>query len=599
MQIKKFCNIKEFLNSNEFNNKDLSYCDLSNLDLSNFPCKTWKNFKFYHTDFSNTNIQFGPSDLRKDECGNYILEYCNFTNCDLSNIESLYCTSIQGSNFTNTGLEAFLDNYYGYEMYDLKLTGVVFSKEMELIARRKSQDGLIDVNTVIINPQIHFSSLEIYSIIKQTLPKKDEFISSDKYEIYNNIIDKALEEDRKREGILNQLYNQLDDGNFSIIDKIRFFQGIISQKSYGEMDFSYVPIFLLSKIKFQNCKFNQIILPKDITIYGGNDISFMDVSKNSSIYTTIPHIIIPGFDASSWKNWHESRLDYTCFTTQTNLYLELGRQCNANCFFCRNQFLKSCKYDIEAISDNFKTVASHSLSNVVIGGGEPTLMMNDLLWFLRYYRYFYSSNYFVSTNGSSNFSDLVEISNYCNLNLSRHALEDRDNNKIFGLNTIGLEEIKKLTENIKSQLTLVATCFEGALDTVKDLERYIELGDYVHADAILFQTLHEDLNKKAKNGNQIDTIIFDEVIVKLKEQGYNVGEIPIYSTGDYKLIIVKSPEGDKTISFKKYITKEELEKEWFRAAKRTFDLSMAPNGDVYQNWHQNSDRIFSRKKKKY
>lgn len=223
MQIKKFCNIKEFLNSNEFNNKDLSYCDLSNLDLSDFLCKTWKNFKFYHTDFSNTNIQFDPSDLRKDECGNYILEYCNFTNCDLSNIESLYCTSIQGSNFTNTGLEAFLDNYYGYEMYDLKLTGVVFSKEMELIARRKAQDGLIDVNTVIINPQIHFSSLEIYSIIKQTLPKKDEFISSDKYEIYNNIIDKALEEDRKREGILNQLYNQLDDGNFSIIDKITFF----------------------------------------------------------------------------------------------------------------------------------------------------------------------------------------------------------------------------------------------------------------------------------------------------------------------------------------------------------------------------------------
>lgn len=140
----------------------------------------------------------------------------------------------------------------------------------------------------------------------------------------------------------------------------------------------------------------------------------------------------------------------------------------------------------------------------------------------------------------------------------------------------------------------MATCFKGGLDHVSDLEQYIELSDYVGSN-VLFQTLHEDL-KDGEPSVQIDDGIFDEVITHLKEQGYKVGEVPIYSTGDYKLIIVKSKNEEKTISFKKYITKEELEKEWYRASKRTFDLSMAPNGDVYENWHQTSNLVLSRKK---
>ncbi len=78
----------------------------------------------------------------------------------------------------------------------------------------------------------------------------------------------------------------------------------------------------------------------------------------------------------------------------------------------------------------------------------------------------------------------------------------------------------------------------------------------------------------------IDDNIFDEMISKLKEQSWKIS-LHIYSTGDYKLIMAQ--KNDKTISFKKYITKEELEQEWYQACKRTFDLSMDPSGNIYQN----------------
>lgn len=82
------------------------------------------------------------------------------------------------------------------------------------------------------------------------------------------------------------------------------------------------------------------------------------------------------------------------------------------------------------------------------------------------------------------------------------------------------------------------------------------------------------------------------VINELRKKGYEIS-IPIYSTGDYKLIIAKK-EGIQ-ISFKQYITKEELESKWYQSPKRTFDLSMDPSGNLYENWHQSSGKVLIRK----
>lgn len=582
--IKKFSTVRELLNSEEFKNKDLSYCDLSGLDLKSLSWKTWKGFKFFHTNFRATNISFVPSTLRVNEENYYCMEYCDFTGCDLSNIRDLNFTSYKGSKFLNTHLHVTL---FIHDLDDIK--DVVFSDEMADEVRDIAKNWGLDISTLELNPHIPFSSNEIFSILKGYIPKSG-FIRADKYDYYCNLIDKFLEEDRKREGALYEFYKRIGGSSLSKIDKIQFFRGLIHDRSFVKLDLSSIPRELLNRFMFKNCKIDELILPQGEM----PRLAIIDKKFDSITHTVVPHIIISGLDASSWQSGSSKRLGETCFTRQTNLYLELGRSCNAACPFCRNQYLKRNKLDIDAVLKSFRSIEPF-LNNVVIGGGEPTLpKTRDLLKEIHSTRENFGASYFLSTNGTCGMDYLYTLTEMgYKINLSRHAVEDEDNDKIFGVKAPTMEEIRdrKGLAFYKNYLTLVATCFKGGLDSVEALERYIELADYLHVNSILFQSMHEDMDDKGKKLLQIDEMIFDEVIAHLREQNYRVSELPIYSTGDYKLIIVKSADGSKTYSFKRYISKEELEREWFRSSKRTFDLSIAPNGDIFQNWHQSSDKV--------
>ncbi len=408
-------------------------------------------------------------------------------------------------------------------------------------------------------------------------------------------IKKTLEIDQNNEGDLYRLFSLLGGEQFSKLDMIHFSGGIVYSKNFEEIDFSTIPFEMIDHFQFYNCSFKKITMPEFSldSLSRGNNINFELYDLEKDKFTPVSHIIIPKLTGSSWQDFTSKRFGHTCFTKQTNLYLELRRICNAHCFFCRNQYLEPCIYDLKAILESLKKLLPF-LDNIVIGGGEPTLLMKDLSTLFQSLG-LARRKLFISTNGSCEYFDLRMLAREFNINISRHALEDSDNEHIFGVKTIVTEDIKELiNKSYGTTFTLVATCFKGGLDSVESLERYIELSDYVGAH-VLFQTLHEDL-KDGEFSAQIDSAIFDEVMAHLKEQGYEVGEVPIYSTGDYKLVIVKSKNEEKTISFKKYISKSELEREWFQASKRTFDLSMAPNGDVYENWHQTSNLVLSRKK---
>jgi hypothetical protein len=52
------------------------------------------------------------------------------------------------------------------------------------------------------------------------------------------------------------------------------------------------------------------------------------------------------------------------------------------------------------------------------------------------------------------------------------------------------------------------------------------------------------------------------------------------------------------VAFKLYIPKKDLD-DYFKAAiKRTFDLSIAPDGQIYENWHQQAG-VVERKLSRY
>ena len=189
----KFQSLEEFVHSDEFSRKDLSECDLSNLDLSVFPPSTWKEFIFYKTNFTDTNIKFYPQMLKKDS-SSWILCYCNFTNCDLSYLtaEDLEKVSINGSDFTNTNFHVdYLDcdlNFYGVTFGD-----AYHGRELDKYAFK------MDIDTLLQNPNLSFSSNSILQMLHNSYPhcitaKIDKILEIDK----NDSVKSFMENDHTK-----------------------------------------------------------------------------------------------------------------------------------------------------------------------------------------------------------------------------------------------------------------------------------------------------------------------------------------------------------------------------------------------------------------
>lgn len=596
MKIKKFTSLFELLLSKEFKNKDLSYCDLSGIHLSILPTITWKNFKFYHTNFANTGIRFYPKKLYKNSKEYkiqdfYSIEYCDFTNCNLSYLTTsdLAFTSIKGCNFTNTNLNVELytgfgkdvnsdDEGLGYKDY----SDIVFPKNGNMVETIKKIAFLSDYKIIIDNPNIPFSSECIYLLLKKELSKKCRYYSSSKICEFNEFIDMMLQEDEKREGNLVKFFNILNDNKpFTDSGRIQFFQGYVGVKGFSLIDLSTIPSELIKLVDFNHCSFEKIIFPPSFEL---NCKGWHLDSKN------IGNVYFPTMTPESWQTFKDTRLMNSAFTFHRNLYLELGRGCNGSCNFCRNQYLEPCKYNLENIKKNLVQLLPY-LDNVVIGGGEPTLLLDDIYNLKKFLKDNHEKKKpIIFTNGSLSLEQLMDMRLGFYLNISRHSVSDSVNNEILGVKSLNISELKKLFEHYIGG-TLCATCFKGdGLDSVEKIEDYIVFSKECGVSSVLLQTLHKDLKdiNETREVLPIEDEIFDEVIIKLKEQGYKMS-LPIYSTGDYKLIIAR--KNNHTISFKKYITPEELEREWYQACKRTFDLSMDPSGNVYQNWHQSSGKV--------
>ena len=566
--MKKFQTLEEFLHSDEFSRKDLSYCDLSNLDLSSFPPSTWEGFTFYETNFTNTNIKFYPQTLKKNDIYDifWILDSCNFTNCDLSYLkaEDLENFAIYKCNFTNTNFPVnSLDSV-------LVLCGVIFGDAYygNVLDKYASK---MDIDTLLLNPNLSFSSISSNSILKM-LDNSSRF--SDTATIG---LDKVLDIDKKQEGKLWKFWNIISTNvKFSNNEKIKvFYERLICKKNFTTLDLSGFGDDFLDNFTFLDCSFEKIIFPN-------SDMKMININNSK-----VEKVIFPNITPSSWNKINRKRL-FSNITFYRNLYVELGRFCNGKCQFCRNQYLEPCEYDFETIFENLHKLYPY-LDNIVIGGGEPTLLTEDL----KKLCYSDVSNKItIFTNASLHYDELMELNAMAPLNISRHSMDDDENNKILGVEALTNLNLRFLCafHHLKP-ITLCATCFKNGLDSKDKILDYIKYySKEVKIHNFLFQTLHQDLNAPFSSNTvlPISNHIFDLVIHKLRKKGYEIS-ISIYSTGDYKLIIAKK-DGIK-ISFKQYITKEELESKWYQSPKRTFDLSMDPSGNLYENWHQSSGKV--------
>ena len=154
------------------------------------------------------------------------------------------------------------------------------------------------------------------------------------------------------------------------------------------------------------------------------------------------------------------------------VYLELSRTCNANCTFCRNKTFSKCEYNFDNIKNTLDMIKNY-INAVVIGGGEPTLRLDDVK-FLR--ECFNNIDFHMFTNGSNvSIIDDDYIMDNFKINLSRHAVDDYENARIFGLDVSRMMSSKDIERlNLRNgNVTLNATCFKGGLDTFDKIINYI------------------------------------------------------------------------------------------------------------------------------
>lgn len=579
MKRRKINSLDEIWDGKRLKTKDFSNLDLEGINLSRIPKWSWKNCIFNNTSLKNTGIKFklNKLDFSLSETNfekNYIIKDCDFTGNNLKRIfKNLkkYNIEFESCDFTDTNISNFI--YGKNNTLDQSCTEYDIS----------FKHSIIDAKTIVNSPNLNVDITILLGVIQDVW--EDEYIN-DGVKIFKKLLE------HKDANGLKKLYNILN----RYMDDIEIFQsfasGRIVNKSFNEINLGNIDKDIFERVRFYHCTFKKIIFDCDISqLFCEGSIYFWHLYHN-----IFYELVLPKLKYDSWNEVNiENRLIKN-ITFRKNLYLELGRACNAKCEFCRNAYYCNNEYDLDSIKSTLHNVIP-KLDSIVIGGGEPTLLINDLKKLINYSREEIERNnvnLYLFTNGTHKYIDDELCSLNFNYNISRHAVDDDENARIFGIDKKKIMSTLELEEFIErgNKTTLAATCFAGGLDSEEKIIEYINYAIELGCKSILLSDLmvmEDSLLKNKENYNiNIDHGIFDSVINYLMINGFK-RSIPIYATGGYVLTMLK--KGGINISFKHYISKKELEENWPSAIKRTFDLSIDPNGNLYENWHQTSGLV--------
>lgn len=549
---------------------DFSNMDLSHLDLSKFDPEFWEGAIFYNTNLSNTGIRFIPRKLYRST-----IEKCNFENVDLSYIEEHEWRyfSITDANLRNTGVKIDISRCDNGE----SIGSVLLDESYGNKPAEYWDDCIIDFSTLIANPFIHISSYKLFSLIQKSV-KKYAFLMPSKITKIVKECEQLLKD--FDDGTITRLY-ELVCKNFNYLDKLKFFQGTVESKVYKNISFNDFPIKLLKMIDFSNCTFEKLELNNKLEKLFGSYLNlFFDSRSNNSFQT----IELSDLTLDSWKNLKSSYNKLGIISFKRFLYLELGMKCNCNCKFCRNKsFNGKCeKRDLNRILSNLELMQSY-IDTIFIGGGEPTLYLDDIIKIRENFR-----NLIIVTNGAIDSNTLARIRETdISLYISRHDISDTVNCSILDAkrpsDVLSMQKIREIAKEKLIDFTPV--CVKGGLDSSQKIIEYIAMSFEYGIKKILISTLHENASLGVKGIDYEDLYvspnIFDDVFSMLLAQGFE-RKRTICSTGGY--ILKRFVKNHHAVSFKIYISKEQFPEYWKNCVKRTFDFTMTPSGDVYQDW---------------
>ncbi len=614
MKRKKINDISEIWDGKKLLIKDFSNLDLSSLDLRNIPKESWYDCIFYNTDFSNTNIKFVPSKLFRTIVDSSFfgmldnvvsMKNCIFDNCDLSYIKNddLVNVFYDGCSFRNTNFHPF--KY----LVDVIVDDFYLKQDFDYFDEFKDCNSfiIVDINTIRKNPDLKVPSYLILNAIMRYLynieKKELQFIDGARTKMSIKRKEELVKEAENilkydKQGYLKRMYEKLKQV-MDINQRYDFFKRKIKDLHIKDVKVEDFPISLLSVLEFSHNEFDNVEVDNPLSDLLIPDSYFLyDFGDDKNIYTKL---YLPSVKYDSWQEnkYAQRRIANGSISFLTKVYVELSRLCNGRCEFCRNSSFDKCNYNLEMIKSTLEKIQNY-VNIVVFGGGEPTLKLDDVKKICDYFDK--KVDFHMFTNGSNpKIIDDDYVMNNLKINLSRHSIDDVKNSKIFKISPINMmtkKDIEKLASK-NPDMTLAATCFNGGLDNLEDIILYIKFAKEIGVKKVSFNDLHKDNSMGSKNiyssNLNIDPKVFDDLINYLKENDFR-NKFPIYATGGYVSYVFKDKDGF-SVAVQNYITKKELDDAWPYAIKRTFDLSIDPSGNLYENWHQQSNPVKSIGKK--
>ena len=538
------------------------------------------------------------------------IEDINLENVDLSKIPEIENPLIGYANLHNTKLRMLFTDSAGIRKTDLRgtsiriepkdklqiivirLNDVLLDNEQIAYLNELQNEDIIeltcDYETLKSNPNLLVSTHSIKEIIIDLLPPGNSWSISTytKEELKEqvSIIENILNTSSCPE--LKMIYDNIKDQMTDFEKRYMFTDSFIINKTFHDLTINAKLYECLRRFFLTHCKFKNIIFDMKTT-------NFTDGYTRKFELDEVENIKFPNFIKTDLKEIQEKRIADTPFTIRHNLYVELGRTCNAKCEFCRNACMQKDKYNLKKIKKTLINVKNF-FNQIYIGGGEPSLKLKALYDLNE--EYLFDKNFTIITNGSVTLRDV--INNYYlrnqNYMISRHSYEDVQNARIFGLPTNQFITFDELCRT-DLDLSLACTCIKGGMDSVNKLLEYIKFADEYDIENILFTNLQDDASISVVQNNNtflnIDPNVFNDTIRILKNNGWIQEKYPIISNSGYELITLKTnslfSKNRMTVRFKRYVSKKELDMLWQTAIKRTFDLSLSPNGILYDDWSEN------------
>lgn len=293
-------------------------------------------------------------------------------------------------------------------------------------------------------------------------------------------------------------------------------------------------------------------------------------------------------------------------TYRIHAYVTFNKVCPCKCSFCRNEQFSN---DIKSKNtDNMRRALklfSPYIHTITFGGGEPLSFIDDLFKMMEdvYYldgnelpqvprKYMITSglrNQFL-TNKDKIFSCFDKIY------LTRQRYSDKKNQKAFNTKVpiITTKDLRSFGYDITSNIEIVSTCYKGGLETSEEMIDLIKWTASIGSETIIFNDLQCDVTDiQYYKKHQIDDDVFESVIRYLLDKGFRE-KIEVCFSGGYTIRMYKGYLETPNIlnhdgwyisvGFKQYHKPGTTLDIWKKASKRTFDLSIMPNGEVFTDW---------------